>query len=87
MKAIYSQLMMLAMAGSFIEQDYYNKPAINKLSFEEIQQLQIRASINRKHRLLKRGNKEFTIDGITVIALNNKNAIRKVNNIKKQLEL
>ena len=78
---------MLAMAGSFIEQDYYNKPAINKLSFEEIQQLQIRASINRKHRLLKRGNKEFTIDGITVIALNNKNAIRKVNNIKKQLEL
>lgn len=35
---------------------------------------------------LKRGCKEFSIDGITIIALNEKNAIRKINNLKERIK-
>lgn len=37
----------------------------------------------RKNNLKKKGVQDFIIDGITVQARDEKNAIRKVNNIKK----
>lgn len=37
-----------------------------------------------KANVLAKGAKEWTIDGITVIARNEKNAIRKIENIKRE---
>ncbi len=40
----------------------------------------LRAKSKYEYNLLSRGCKQFTISGVTVIALNEKNAQRKVNN-------
>ena len=49
---------------------------------ETIEEFHERLKKHKQDLLLKRGLKEFTIDGITVIALNEKNAARKVKKIK-----
>ena len=55
-----------------------------KLSKEEALELKRINEEKRNRVLLNKELKEWTIDGITVIALNRKNAIRKIENIKKQ---
>lgn len=62
------------------ENDY--KP----LTPEEMERYKLLLKQRQIDILKQKGCKEFTIDGITVIALNEKNAIRKINNIKKILK-
>ena len=49
---------------------------------ETIEELHERLKEHKRELLLKRGLKEFTIDGYTVIALNEKNATRKIKKLK-----
>lgn len=44
--------------------------------------LKQRVDYNKLQRQKKMGLKEFTIDGITVLALNYKNAVKKANKIR-----
>jgi len=80
MKSITAQLLMLS---AFFGQSL---PGSNtkKLSKEEALELKRINEEKRNRVLLNKELKEWTIDGITVIALNRKNAIRKIENIKKQ---
>ena len=48
---------------------------------ETIEEFHERLKKHKQDLLLKRGLKEFTIDGHTVLALNEKNAIRKINKL------
>ena len=49
---------------------------------ETIEEFHERLKEHKRELLLKRGLKEFTIDGYTVIALNEKNATRKIKKLK-----
>ena len=51
---------------------------------EEIEQALAEAKLKHKSIMLKKGLKEFCIEGQIVYALNLNNAIRKVNNPLKQ---
>ena len=55
----------------------------DSLSPDEIKDLERRREQNRIKQLKSQGVKEWTIDGFTVWARDEKNAMRKVNNAKK----
>ena len=63
---------------SDIKEDDYNS-----LSDEEKLEYERKIKARYKDILLKKGLKEYTFDGITVIALNEKNAKRKIKKLKK----
>jgi hypothetical protein len=56
----------------------------HELTDEEIEHLKKVFKEKQRRLLLKQGMKEFSYYGITVIALNEKNAMRKINNILNQ---
>lgn len=59
--------------------EYTSKQTGKRVKYEDY--------INKKvNRVIPKGCKEWCIDGITVIALNEKNANRKINNIKRRNE-
>jgi hypothetical protein len=60
------------------------KLPLTQKEFEELEMIRKRKA---KEILKKKGMKEFTFDGITVLSLNEKNAIRKIGNIKKLLNI
>ena len=76
-KILLLGLMAMAMSsnsatgGQFMEEN-------KDLTPEEIERIKQRYTEYQKQLLLKKGLKEFTIEGITVIALNEKNAKRKI---------
>jgi len=83
MKKLYHLMMMYAMMGMSMPSHLVStdSPMFRELTPEELAHLaRIRA---QKHaeRLKNKGLKEFTIDGITVMALNKKNALRRISKI------
>ena len=85
MKTMNKLLMMALAMGMTFDGMYGMGSSRRELTDEDMRDIIRRnkqwVEYNRKKNLT-----EFTIDEITVFALNKKNAIRKVNNIKKQLE-
>jgi hypothetical protein len=70
LSSMYNYRSSKAIGNTPAPDDVRRKPEVNK--------------IKNRDRLLQEGQvKEWTIDDITVTAINEKNAIRKVNNIKK----
>lgn len=87
MSKINEIAMMYAMMGMMVPDHIVSNHNYRKeLTDEEIRILhQLREK--KKHDLrLKRGLKEWDVDGIIVIALNKKNAVRKAKNIKRLIE-
>ena len=78
----------MAMAGG----DYGGSPFgvsrqdYDSLTDAEKAELEERTKVKYKSVLLKKGIKEWNIDGVTVLAINEKNAQRKAKNIKEQLK-
>ena len=79
-------LSMMAMAAAMGGDNHFgnHNGYADPLTEEDKKRLIQRKQNKIKSNLLKKGVKEFTIDGITVMARNKKNAIRKIENIKKQ---
>ena len=79
---IYMQLMMMAamMSGEFGGMGMASRDTktIESMTEDEIKNLIEFHKERYKEILLKKGLKEFTIDGHTVCAINEKNAQRKV---------
>lgn len=77
---------MMAMMGAMGGLDPMLGHSYQPLSDDEMRRL--KAYIKRQNdlSLISKGVIQWTIDGITVLAINKKNAIRKVNNIKRDLE-
>lgn len=75
-------LLMFATMGASLNQTHRETYAI---STEDWNAYTKRKEQMLQQMMLERGAKEWTIDGITVIVRNEKNALRKVNNIKQQL--
>jgi hypothetical protein len=74
----------MMMENNPLFEDYMNPTLrLTDKEMEELKKLRIQQieAYNRQ-RLLKKGCKEFLIDGYKVIALNKKNAIRKIKNLK-----
>jgi hypothetical protein len=83
----FNNLMALAILGIGLSDDFYGSDNFYRLSDKELKELVLISKEKRRCLLLsKPGVSEYTFEGITVIARNEKNAIRKINNIKKQLE-
>lgn len=72
---LYEMMLLSAMLGSGV-------PVIDTKE-ESIEELNERIARAKERRLKTGGVKEFTIDGITVNALNYKSALRKVKNYLK----
>ena len=80
---MYKYMMMLAAMGTMMDINATpNEIEIKELTNDEIEEIKRVRSAKVKMLMLKRGMSEYTIDGITVIALNENNAIRKVKRIK-----
>lgn len=81
---MFNILMGYALMGIMFDQGGHSNYRY-ALTKEEIEELKKARANKAKQMLLDKGCKEFDIDGFKIIALNEKNAIRKINNIKKQL--
>jgi hypothetical protein len=78
--------MMMAMGGMFPSAGYNTEEkSYSLLTDEDKARIMARMKEEKRRLLLKKGIKEFTFDGFTVLALNEKNAERKYYNYKKQL--
>ena len=75
--------LVMAMAYSGIMYDMGSNTPYWELTDEEKEEVKRVYEQRKTERMKKRGLKEFEIDGIKVLALNEKNAIRKINNLKK----
>ena len=83
-RKIYETLSAFALAGTFsgsLPNNYYEE-----LTPEERGCLEKRIAEKRLQVLKKKGIKEWDIEGVTIYALNKRNAERKYNNIMKQLK-
>jgi len=85
--SIKNQLLMMAAMGLFLSpSDMWTvNGGVYKsvLTEDDINTLQNKIAELRKKQLLKQGCKEFDFGDVTIIALNEKNAIRKYENYKK----
>lgn len=77
------RLMHFALLGVLINPTHVRYP--DEITRDERLRIQGAADIRRIQLLKDKGVSEWTFDGITVIARNEKNAMRKIANIKKQL--
>jgi len=86
MKSYYNYAMLLALmaGGGIFYPEMANEKSYELLTDEQKRALIQRMKVKQREVMLKKGLKEFTIDGVTVLALNEKNAKRKV---KKYLEM
>jgi hypothetical protein len=88
-KSVSSLLSLYAAMGLYSMYDLYNtgecKKRIDELT--EGERLLLAEQLNHAKReiMKKRGLKEFEIDGYTVLALNEKNAKRKIEKIKRSI--
>lgn len=82
----YNRLMMFTLMGMIFDPSLGHSNDNYELSDEEKEHLKKQFQYNKKKLMLNKGLKEFTIDNITVIALNEKNAIRKIAKIKREIE-
>ena len=83
MSKIYGLAMAYAMMGTLMPPWMRHDIELTEEQKEYIKKIREEKA---KERKLQRGLKEWNIDGIKVIALNEKNAIRKANKIKKLME-
>lgn len=83
---MHKLLMMYAAMGMMMPDMYGTNEDIRReltpSELEEIERLRKAKALERKK---KQGLKEWDIDGIIVIALNHKNAVRKAGRIKELL--
>lgn len=80
-KAHLMAIMAMALGGDFMPSIYDERKILTD------EQLEIKRKKNKeryKYILIKKGVRLFNIDGIEVIAINEKNAIRKANKIKDE---
>lgn len=83
-KSHFKTLMAFAMMGIML-----SDPSMGhrfEITQEELEKLKQIAALKRKQRLLERGVKEWNINGIIVLARDDKNAKRKVENIIQELK-
>lgn len=82
--SMFRMLMGLTLLG--IGFDGSNNKQIIELTPEEREELKQISAQKRMEQLKKQGVKQWTIDGVTVVARDRRNAERKVNNILKQIK-
>jgi hypothetical protein len=76
----------MALAGNGISPfSLSKKEEYQHLTDDEKRDLEERVMEKYKKVMIKKGLSEFTIDGITVLALNRKNAQRKIDKLKLRL--
>lgn len=89
MKSRIAELsLMLAMSGVFMNGGYAQKDSgksMTDYTDEDKKAMMERIASERKRLLLIKGVKEFEYDGVTIIAINQKNADRKYQNFLKSL--
>jgi hypothetical protein len=89
MKSRIAELYMtMALAGVFMNDGYAQKDTGKSLidyTEEDKKVMMERIASERKRLLLKKGIKEFEYDGVTIFALNQKNADRKYRNFLKTI--
>ncbi|MBS3776752.1 MAG: hypothetical protein KGY70_16260, partial [Bacteroidales bacterium] len=81
----YRKYMSLALMGIMAEpKDFFDNEDEKPRELTEQEKEEIRRRYERKklERMKRRGMKEFEINGVRVLALNYKNALRKYNNAK-----
>jgi hypothetical protein len=86
MKKLHSLMMAYAAMGMMIPDMYGDSETVRReltpQELAEIERVREQKTLERKK---KQGLKEWNIQGIKVIALNHKNAVRKAGNIRKLL--
>jgi len=83
MKSLYKLAMMYALMGIMLPVEYganSTNPPLTPEEMEEIRKIREQKALERAK---KRGLKEWNIQGIKVIALNWKNAVRKAEKIRE----
>ena len=80
---MYKMMLMMAMMGSMSSPGSHHWEELTAEDIAEIKRVREASKLNR---MKKRGMKEWDMDGFTVLALNEKNAIRKINNLKDKLK-
>ena len=85
MKSYYQYAMLLALmaGGGMMGAGMPDEKSYELLTDEQKRELMQRIKAKQREVMLKKGLKEFTINGVTVLALNEKNAKRKINNLQK----
>ena len=86
MKKMYQLMMMFAMMGTSLDQNYYSIKHEQALTDCEWEEIRAKAKAKRLERLKNQGFRLYAKDGISVIARDDKNAIRKINRIKEMLK-
>jgi hypothetical protein len=76
MKKILPILAMMAMSEPMGGKNYYDDSEYTPLTDEQKERLRV-------ERLKAKGLKEFWIKGVCIVALNEKNAIKKYNKLNK----
>ena len=84
-RKLYDLMLMYGMAGFFAlpGMAVNDNKAYSDLTDEEKRNLEKFYKEKRKELLIKKGLKEFEIEGIKILALNKKNAIKKFKNLLK----
>lgn len=83
---MYQLMMMFAMMGTSLDQNYGSIKHKQALTDAELAEIRAKAKAKRLERLKNQGVRLYAKDGISVIARDDKNAIRKINRIKKILK-
>ena len=83
---MYQLMMMFAMMGASLDQNYGSFKHRNALTDTEWAEIRAKAKAKRLERLKNQGVRLYAKDGISVIARDDKNAIRKINRIKEMLK-
>ncbi len=79
-------MMMFAMMGTSLDQNYGSVKHRNALTGCELEEIRAKAKAKRLECLKNQGVRLYAKDGISVIARDDKNAIRKINRIKEMLK-
>ena len=86
MKKMYQLMMMFAMMGTSLDQNYGSVKHKKALTDAEWEEIRAKAKSKRLERLKNQGVRLYAKDGISVIARDDKNAIRKINRVKEMLK-
>lgn len=85
MKKLHSLMMMYAAMGAMMPFDDHYREAQRQLTPQELEKIERVRKSKALERKKNQGLKEWDTDGIKVIALNKKNAVRKAVRIKELL--
>lgn len=75
-----------AMIGMLYSSSIGGRHEWERLTPADKERLRRVAEFKRKELALDKGLKEFSIDGFSIMALNEKNAIRKINALKLKIK-